>query len=72
MSWWLVDARDREAQRVTEDCALPDGQRFAKVFAETAAEAFALGFEAVLGPAHPLSVQARRRADATVALAPSP
>ena len=57
-------ARDRVAQRVTEDCTLPDdGQRLAKVFADTTAEAFARGFEAVLGPAHPRSAQARREAD---------
>lgn len=68
MSWWLVDTVDRQAQRVTEDCQVLEPHRCAKVFADTAAEAFALGFEAVLGPAHALTVQARRRADATVAL----
>jgi hypothetical protein len=71
MSWWLVDARDLVAQRVTEDCTPGDGRRFAKVFAETAAEAFALGCETVLGPAHARSVESRSRADATVALARS-
>lgn len=40
MAYWIVDTKDKEAQRVSADASTPGESRFVKVCADTASEAF--------------------------------
>jgi len=40
MAYWIVDVKEKEAQRVSADASTPGESRFVKVCADTASEAF--------------------------------